>query len=360
MVHEPKCRKFIRTRSPHTKRELNKVQTTIKTQLILRRQKTWNTFYRKLDKDSNPHTFWQKIKNLNGDKENHNTPPLKYANTIVSDNKDKATLFCNHLETIHTCPNHPNFDNTWKNIVDKEISEYNTQLTHTEHPITESHPLTNPVTTSEIQSHLKKMKNKAPGKDNIHTILIKQAPVTYLQHLGQLFTTCLTTGHFPSPWKTALVTMIHKPGKDPHNPTSNCPISLLSHIGKLFERIFASRLTNHIESLGLLAIHQAGFRKGRTTTDNILRLSEDIYRNFNKKQITMAIFFDIEKAFDKVWHNGLIYRLLDNNLKLPQPTKSIISSFLSNRQIKVKVATSISTPFTPQAGVTFIVGMLFH
>lgn len=98
--------------------------------------------------------------------------------------------------------------------------------------------------------------------------------------------------------------------------------------------------------MGLLGIHQ-----GRATTDNILRLSEDIHRNLNKKEITLAIFFDIEKAFDKVWHNGLKYRLLDINLKLPKLTQSIISSFLNNRQIKVKVASTISTPFTPQAGV---------
>lgn len=74
-------------------------------------------------------------------------------------------------------------------------------------------------------------------------------------------------------------------------------------------------------------------------------------QSINKKEITLAIFFDIEKAFDKVWHNGLIYRILDSNLKLPQPTQSMISSFLNNRQIKVKVSSSISTPFTPQAGV---------
>lgn len=217
--------------------------------------------------------------------------------------------------------------------------------------ITEHHPLTKPVTTQEIKLHLEKMKYKASGEDTINTILIKQAAFTYLWHLGLLVTSCITTGHFPLPWKTALVTMIHKPGKDPHNVTTYRPISLLSHIGKLFERILTSHLSKHIESMGLIAIHQAGVRKGRATTDNILPLSEDIHRNLNKKEITLAIFFDIEKAFDKVWHNRPIYRILDSNLKLPQPTQSIISSFLNNRQIKVKVAFNISRSFTPQAGV---------
>ena len=350
--HKRKLRReFIRFRSPQTKTEINRLQNTIKIQLTLHKQKTWKTFYRKLNQNTNPRTFWQKIKSLNGDSENNNTPPIKSSGTIISDNKEKATLFRNHLENIHSCPNDPHFDNTWKDLVDKEMTKHNTKETNTANPITEHHPLTKPVTIQEIQLHLKKMKNKAPGEDNVDTILIKQAPTAYLQHLGQLFSTCIITGHFPSPWKIAVVTMIHKPGKDPHNATSYRPISLLSHIGKLFERILTSRLTNHINSMGLLGIHQAGFRKGRATTDNIIRLSEDIHRNFNKKEITMAIFFDIEKAFDKVWHNGLKYRLLDTNLKLPKPTQSIIFSFLNNRQIKVKVASAISTPFTPQAGV---------
>ncbi|KAL7394884.1 hypothetical protein ABVT39_006215 [Epinephelus coioides] len=129
-------------------------------------------------------------------------------------------------------------------------------------------------------------------------------------------------------------------GQDPHNITV-----------ELFERILKSQVNNHIESMGLIAIHQAGFREGRATTDNILHLSEDIHRNFNKKQITLAIFFNIDKAFNKVWHNGLKFRLLDSNLKLPQSTQSIISNFFSNRQIKVKVASTLSSPFTPQAGV---------
>ncbi|KAM8740389.1 uncharacterized protein AB9X84_020255 [Acanthopagrus schlegelii] len=344
-------RTYIRSRSPQTKREINRLQTTIKLQLSLHKQNTWKTFYKKLDHDTNPRTFWQKIKSINGDPQTNTTPSLKSFGTIITDNKEKATLFRNHLENIHSCPNDTHFDNTWKDLVDKEITKHKSSQTNRVDPPTEHHLLTRPVTTKEIQLHLKKMKNKAPGEDTIHTILIKQAPVTYLQHLGQLYTTCLTTGHFPSPWKIALVTMIHKPGKDPHDVTSYRPISLLSHIGKLLERIITSRLSNHIESIGLIGIHQAGFRKGRATTDNILRLSEDIYRNFNKKQITLAIFFDIEKAFDKVWHNGLMYRLMDTNLKLPKPTQSIISSFLNNRHIKVKVSSAISTPFTPQAGV---------
>uniref|UniRef100_A0A8C8LQ20 Reverse transcriptase domain-containing protein n=1 Tax=Oncorhynchus tshawytscha TaxID=74940 RepID=A0A8C8LQ20_ONCTS len=252
-------RDFIRTRAPNLKTEVNRLQNHIRHQLTLHKQKQWTAFYHQLDTDTNPRTFWQKIKTINGDKTNNIIPVL----------------------------------NT----------------------------------------------------------LIKQAPDEYLHLLSNLFTACLTEGYFPLPWKSAVVTMIHKPGKDPYNVTSYRPISLLSHVGKLFERVLTQRLSGHTEEMGLLGIHQAGFRKARSTTDNILRLSEDILRNLKKKELTLAVFFDIEKAFDKMWHNGLCYRLADSNLKLPLSIRNIITSFLHNRTIKVKVSTAISSPFTPEAGV---------
>ena len=89
------------------------------------------------------------------------------------------------------------------------MAKHNTKKTNTVNPTADHHLLTKTVTIQEIQLHLKKKKNKAPGEDNVDTILIKQAAATYLQHLGQLFSTCLITGHFPSPWKVAVVTMIH-------------------------------------------------------------------------------------------------------------------------------------------------------
>uniref|UniRef100_A0A8C8I148 Reverse transcriptase domain-containing protein n=1 Tax=Oncorhynchus tshawytscha TaxID=74940 RepID=A0A8C8I148_ONCTS len=141
---------------------------------------------------------------------------------------------------------------------------------YTSNPTPVDHPLARSVSIEEIKTHLKKTKNKAPGEDNIDSTLIKQAPDEYLHLLSNLFTACHMEGYFPLPWKSAVVTMIHKPVKDPYNVTSYRPISLLSHVGKLFERVLTQRLSGHTEEMGLLGVHQAGFRKTRSTTDNIL------------------------------------------------------------------------------------------
>ena len=124
-----------------------------------------------------------------------------------------------------------------------------------------------------------------------------------------------------------------------------------SNLGKFLERVLADRLQKHFDALGVLGVHQAGFRKARSTTDNILRLAEDVQRSFNKKEVTIAVFFDIEKAFDKMWHKGLVYRLMDSNLKLSKQMVVLLNSFLSHRQIAVRVGASISSRFTPEAGV---------
>lgn len=77
--------------------------------------------------------------------------------------------------------------------------------------------------------------------------------------------------------ETAIVTMIQKLGKDPKQPTS-----LLSYIGKQFERIITTRLTQHTENMGLLGIHQVGFCKNRSTTYDILRIRSN-HTQFHEK-----------------------------------------------------------------------------
>ena len=102
-------------------------------------------------------------RSINGDPQNNTIPPLKSSGTVITDNHEKATLFRNHLENIHSCPNDPQFDSEWKDLVDKEITKHKTSQTNRTDPTTEHHPLTKPVTIKEIQQHLNMMKDKAPS-----------------------------------------------------------------------------------------------------------------------------------------------------------------------------------------------------
>jgi hypothetical protein len=105
-----------------------------------------------------------------------------------------------------------------------------------------------------------------------------------------------------------------KPGKDPAQPSSYRPISLLDTIGKLFERILLTRILNELGEFGLLRDEQFGFRPGHSTILQLARLVERITGNFAEKRLTSAMFLSVAKAFETVRTDGLLYKLTILNL----------------------------------------------
>lgn len=118
----------------------------------------------------------------------------------------------------------------------------------------------------------------------------------------------LALDYFPSAYKTARVIVIPKIGENLTFPQSYRPISLLSVLGKAFERAIRDRLEEEVSKLKLIPAEQFGFRKGHSTTDQLLRLTTDVQNGLVVKKDTACIFFDISK----VWHSGLLYKLLPN------------------------------------------------
>ena len=110
--------------------------------------------------------------------------------------------------------------------------------------------------------------------------------------------------------------MIPKKQVKSKNPADYRPISLTSCLGKLAERLVKNRLYKILEENNILAKQQSGFRNDRSTSDNLLFFTQKVSESINKSKKVCSIFFDISKAFDKVWHLGLIYklRLLGTNL----------------------------------------------
>jgi len=100
---------------------------------------------------------------------------------------------------------------------------------------------------------------------------------------------------------------VEKPGKDPSLAAIYHPISLLSECYKLSERLVLQRISPTVE--GLLSPNQAGFRKGRTTCDQVAALTTFIENGFQQNLKTGAVFLDLTAACDTVWHTGLLYKL---------------------------------------------------
>ncbi|GBN36250.1 RNA-directed DNA polymerase from mobile element jockey [Araneus ventricosus] len=156
-------------------------------------------------------------------------------------------------------------------------------------------------------------------------------------------------GHIPTKWKTATIIPILKPGKDPTDPVSYRPISLLPSISKIAEHIILSRLNDFLEENNILIPDQFGFRKNLSTTHQLLRVTEYIQEGLNNKLKTGAVFFDIQKAFDRVWQDGLIHKLINYNT--PHYLVKIFHSYLSNRIFAVRVNNELSHTKIIKAGV---------
>ena len=88
-----------------------------------------------------------------------------------------------------------------------------------------------------------------------------------------------------------------------------CPVSLLSVVSKVFEKLINDKLVRHLESVGLFSYFQYGFRSSRSTADLLTVVTEMIARTLNLSGATGAIALDISKAFDRVWRNGLLHKL---------------------------------------------------
>ena len=188
------------------------------------------------------------------------------------------------------------------------------------------------------------------GKDNVYDIILKKAIGTgFYKILVRAFTISLKLGFIPYVWKVAILCMFIKPDKPPSQTNSYRPISLLSAIMKLFERVIEKRLGKHLEDNGFFGKYQSGFRKSKSTNDHLFCLSHTIMENFNRGEHVIADFIDVEKALDNVWHNGLLYKIYQ--LDLPTKLCRWFSDFLVGRVIQAKNEGFLSPKVYPQAGV---------
>ena len=182
--------------------------------------------------------------------------------------------------------------------------------------------------------------NKAAGEDEIPYEFLKNLGPHAKEALLHLYQRCWQGEDIPTKWRTAIIRPLLKDGKDPKLTVSFRPISLTSCVGKILEKIITDRLMYVVEKNGVLNDNQAGFRQGRCTTDQVLKLVQRATNQFHATDNehsarTIVTFFDYEKAYDKVWRDGLITKMLD--MEIPHRFVSYVRHFLSGRKTTVEV-----------------------
>ena len=191
--------------------------------------------------------------------------------------------------------------------------------------------------------------SKASGPDCIPVVVLKNCEPELSYILAKLFNKCLKESCFPDCWKVSSVVPVFKNVGERSTAKNYRPVSLLSVVSKVFEKLVNNRIVDHLEKCVLFSDFQYGFRSSRSTADLLTVVSDRIARAFNRSGATRAVALDISKAFDRVWQAGLLHKL--KSYGISGQIFGLISSFLSNRRLRVVLDGKSSQEYPVNAGV---------
>ena len=242
---------------------------------------------------------------------------------------EKLETFASQLEGVFTNEIENNvFDEEVKTGVEAELDQKVIPFDPDIHP--------DRIRFGEVTDILGKVNTgKACCPDHITSKLILNLIPRLHSIFQDLHNICVFHGYHPRAWKRAWSLMAHEPSKCGSDPCSYRPNSLLCCLSKVFEAIMTKRLMSWAENTDKLPTEQSGFRKHHSTNDKLFELTQAVCQAQRLSRRVDAIFLDIEKAFDRAWHNGLRYELLHTNA--PALLLRWISSFLRDRTVKVRI-----------------------
>ena len=202
---------------------------------------------------------------------------------------------------------------------------------------------------NSILDHINRLDvNKAHGHDAISVRMIKLAGRSIARPLFIIFKNCIAKGHFPKMWKMANVIPVYK--KNEKKLISNYrPVSLLPIFGKIFEKMIYNNIYPYIFNNNFISDKQSGYRRKDSTVKQLISITHEIYKAFDKSQEIQAVFLDISRAFDRVWHKGLLFKL--KRIGIEDEVINILSSFLADRKQRVVIDGTSSEWTSIESGV---------
>ena len=341
-----KSRNQLRKGMPNTRSEWLKACRETAELIRIEKERLWKTYVEEIDKNSDGRKIWRTIRAMDG-----RMPPQK-KNEVLEVNgisyvqdRAKAEQFAKTYKEFSKLP---------KRKGDREVKRkiWDRLKTRTQSaPLQESEQ---DISLEEMNRAIAAAGNrKASGDDDIPYEFIKNLGPVAREFLLHIYRKCWRGDGIPSKWTSAVIKTLLKDGKDPKQTTSYRPISLTACLGKILERIVADRLVYILESRKMLSQNQAGFRQGRCTTDQVLKLVQDATDNVHAPKAeghrTMVCFFDYAKAYDKIWRDGLISKMLE--MEIPPRFIKYTRHFLSGRNTWVEVNNKRSDKFVLKEGL---------
>ena len=276
--------------------------------------------------------WWNTIKHVIGRGNDDSYPPIlnPVNNEHVFSVEDKASLFNNFFLSHNKI-----------NVKNAVLPDKQTEPDHVlEDVIATEEEVADLISVIDV--------NKSMGHDGISPRLLKAAGQSIVPSLTRLFNLCFLHNSVPDMWKKANVIPLHK--KDSKDILDNYrPVSILPIASKIFERIIFKNVYNYFHSNKLLTNHQSGFRPNDSTVNQLAYLYHSFCEALDNKKDLRIIFCDISKAFDKVWHKGLLFKL--KALGISGNLLSLLKNYLDNRKQRVLIRGQSSEWGRLEAGV---------
>jgi hypothetical protein len=207
------------------------------------------------------------------------------------------------------------------------------------------------VSADDVIAAIDRLPDKASAADPIPTSLLRSTADLVAPYVAELFNRSLSAGHFSGVFKHAFITpIIKKPGMDSDDVGSYRPISNLSVLSKLFERIASRQLTEYLQRHHLLPPLQSGFRAGHSTETAVLHVLSEILSAVDAGNLTALVLLDLSAAFDTVDHAILLERLR-RSFGVDGAALRWFSSYLTGRTFAVRRGGFSSTTYGLQCGV---------
>ena len=178
--------------------------------------------------------------------------------------------------------------------------------------------------------------------------MLKICGKSVIKPLLIIYNKCPEKGCFPNEWKKANFVLVHKKN-DKQLLKNYRPISLLPICGKVLERILYNSMFEFFIQNNLITPNQSGFKTGDSCINQLISITHEIYKSFDDGYEVRGVFLDISKAFDKVWHQGLHYKLRQNGIS--GELLNILTDFLDNRTQRVILNGQYSSWAKVEAGV---------
>jgi len=350
--------KLNRNNTPENAENYKKLKGTAQKTIKEAASDYWKDFCDTLNRTTNLSVVWNMAKRMNGISVHKKPQNFELNGKLIETDLEKANAFAESFAKTSSNDNYSTTFKIYKQQIENESAEksLHRKPTGVTTSITSSSGgLDDNFSLSELRRAVRETKkHSAPGDDRISYSMIQHLSKRSTRILLDLYNRVWTEGQIPQDWRHAIITPILKPGKDPQDISSYRPISLTSAVGKVMEKLVTNRLTYYLEKNKMLTNVQTGFRKGRSTVDQIIRLQDTINKYNHNKGYTMAVFIDFKSAYDMLWHNGLLRKL--KNMGIDGKTFAYISHFLNNRTIQVRVGDKLSTTHvlengTPQGSI---------